>query len=140
MARDFLDQPSFANLSLLGTSGTLKRLLESLMDPWEFDPPFKEAVIVAGGFGNYLNIEKAIMIGLLPDLSLERFQFIGNSSLSGARMALMSNHAFEKAQDIAKRMTYLELSVRTDLMNEFIAALFLPHTNQNLFPSLRGLI
>jgi uncharacterized 2Fe-2S/4Fe-4S cluster protein (DUF4445 family) len=52
----------------------------------------------------------------------------------------MSNHAFEKAQDIAERMTYLELSVSPDFMNEFIAALFLPHTNQNLFPSLRGLI
>jgi uncharacterized 2Fe-2S/4Fe-4S cluster protein (DUF4445 family) len=99
-----------------------------------------DRVFVAGGFGNYLNIEKAIMIGLLPDLPLERFRFIGNSSLAGARMALTSNHAFEKAQDIAKRMTYLELSVSPDFMNEFIAALFLPHTNQNLFPSLRGLI
>jgi uncharacterized 2Fe-2S/4Fe-4S cluster protein (DUF4445 family) len=99
-----------------------------------------DRVFVAGGFGNYLNIEKAIMIGLLPDLPLERFQFIGNSSLSGARMALMSNHAFEKAQEIAKRMTYFELSVNQDFMNEFIAALFLPHTNQNLFPSLRSLI
>jgi uncharacterized 2Fe-2S/4Fe-4S cluster protein (DUF4445 family) len=99
-----------------------------------------DRVYVAGGFGNYLNIEKAIMIGLLPDLPPERFQFIGNSSLSGARMALMSNHAFEKAQEIAKRMTYFELSVNLDFMNEFIAALFLPHTNQNLFPSVRGLI
>jgi uncharacterized 2Fe-2S/4Fe-4S cluster protein (DUF4445 family) len=80
------------------------------------------------------------MIGLLPDLPLERFQFIGDSSLSGTGMALMSNHAFEKAQDIAKRMIYLEQYVSSDFMNEFIAALFLPHTNQNLSPSLRGLI
>jgi uncharacterized 2Fe-2S/4Fe-4S cluster protein (DUF4445 family) len=99
-----------------------------------------QRIFVAGGFGNYLNIEKAVTIGLLPDLPLERFHFIGNSSLAGARIALFSNHAFEKAHDIAKRMTYFELSVNPDFMNEFIAALFLPHTNQNLFPSLRGLV
>jgi uncharacterized 2Fe-2S/4Fe-4S cluster protein (DUF4445 family) len=97
-------------------------------------------IFIAGGFGNYLNVEKAILIGLLPDLPPERFRFIGNSSLAGARIALLSNHAFEKAQEIAKRMTYFELSVNSDFMNEFIAALFLPHTNQNLFSSLRGLI
>jgi uncharacterized 2Fe-2S/4Fe-4S cluster protein (DUF4445 family) len=97
-------------------------------------------IFVAGGFGNYLNVEKAIRIGLLPDLPPQRFRFIGNSSLAGARIALLSNHAFEKAQEIAKRMTYFELSVNPDFMNEFIAALFLPHTNQNLFPSLRGLL
>jgi uncharacterized 2Fe-2S/4Fe-4S cluster protein (DUF4445 family) len=99
-----------------------------------------DQIFIAGGFGNYLNVEKGIMIGLLPDLPPGRFRFIGNSSLSGARIALLSNHAFEKAQDIAKRMTYFELSVNQNFMNEFIAALFLPHTNQNLFPSLRSLI
>jgi uncharacterized 2Fe-2S/4Fe-4S cluster protein (DUF4445 family) len=97
-------------------------------------------IFVGGGFGNYLNVEKGMMIGLLPDLPPGRFRFIGNSSLAGARIALLSNHAFEKAQEIAKRMTYFELSVNPDFMNEFIAALFLPHTNQNLFPSLRGLL
>jgi uncharacterized 2Fe-2S/4Fe-4S cluster protein (DUF4445 family) len=98
-----------------------------------------ERVFVAGGFGNYLNIEKAITIGLLPDLPLDRFQFIGNSSVAGARIALVSNHAFEKAETIAKKMTYFELSVSHDFMNEFIAALFLPHTDQALFPSFKGM-
>jgi uncharacterized 2Fe-2S/4Fe-4S cluster protein (DUF4445 family) len=97
-------------------------------------------IFVAGGFGNYLHVGKAITIGLLPDLPPEKFRFIGNSSLAGARIALLSNHAFQKAQEIAKRMTYFELSVNPDFLNEFIAALFLPHTNQNLFPSLRGLL
>jgi len=97
-----------------------------------------DRIFVAGGFGNYLNIEKAITIGLLPDLPLDRFQFIGNSSVAGARIALVSNHAFEKAQTIAKKMTYFELSVSHDFMNEFIAALFLPHTNQERFPSVTG--
>ena len=99
-----------------------------------------DRIYIAGGFGNYLNIKNAIGIGLLPDLPLERFQFIGNSSLAGARMALLSNHAFEKAHEIAQKMTYFELSVNPDFMNEFIAALFLPHTNQNLFPSVMEFI
>jgi uncharacterized 2Fe-2S/4Fe-4S cluster protein (DUF4445 family) len=95
-----------------------------------------DRIYIAGGFGNYLNIKNAIGIGLLPDLPLERFRFIGNSSLAGARMTLLSNHAFEKAHEIAEKMTYFELSVNPDFMDEFIAALFLPHTNQQLFPSV----
>jgi uncharacterized 2Fe-2S/4Fe-4S cluster protein (DUF4445 family) len=95
-----------------------------------------DRIYIAGGFGNYLNIKNAIGIGLLPDLPLERFRFIGNSSLAGARMTLLSNHAFEKAHEIAGKMTYFELSVNPDFMDEFIAALFLPHTNQKLFPSV----
>ncbi|MBW2121806.1 MAG: DUF4445 domain-containing protein, partial [Deltaproteobacteria bacterium] len=95
-----------------------------------------ERIYVAGGFGNYLNIEKAITIGLLPDLPPDRFEFIGNSSVAGARIGLVSNHAFEKAETIAKKMTYFELSVSHEFMDEFIAALFLPHTNQELFPSV----
>jgi uncharacterized 2Fe-2S/4Fe-4S cluster protein (DUF4445 family) len=83
-------------------------------------------IFIGGGFGNYLNIEKAIGIGLVPDLAPGRFRFIGNSSLAGARIALLSNHAFEKAQEIAKRMTYFEPSVNPDFMNEFIATLFYP--------------
>ncbi len=97
-----------------------------------------ERFFVAGGFGNYLNIKKAITIGLLPDLPMDRFQFIGNSSVAGARIALISNYAFEKAEAVAKKMTYFELSVRPDFMNEFIAALFLPHTDQKLFPTVTG--
>jgi uncharacterized 2Fe-2S/4Fe-4S cluster protein (DUF4445 family) len=95
-----------------------------------------ERIFVAGGFGNYLNIEKAIAIGLLPDLPEDRFQFIGNSSVAGARIAMVSSHAYEKAHAIAKGMTYFELSVNPDFMNEFTAALFLPHTHQELFPSV----
>lgn len=96
-----------------------------------------DRVFVAGGFGNYLNIESAITIGLLPDIPREKIIFIGNSSLSGARMALLSQQAFEEAHLIAKKMTYLELSVNPQFMEEFIAAMFLPHTNSTLYPSVK---
>ena len=94
-------------------------------------------IYVAGGFGSSLNIPKAIAIGLLPDVDTRRVQFIGNSALTGARMALMSVSNYEKAMQIARRMTNIELSNYPPFMNEFIAALFLPHTDRRLFPSVK---
>jgi uncharacterized 2Fe-2S/4Fe-4S cluster protein (DUF4445 family) len=125
--------------NLIKSKGAVFAAARVLVQSVGMDFPDIERVFVAGGFGNYLNIEKAITIGLLPDLPLDRYQFIGNSSVAGARIALVSNHAFEKAETIAKKMTYFELSVSHDFMNEFIAALFLPHTDQALFPSFKGM-
>lgn len=96
-----------------------------------------ERLFVAGGFGNFLDIENSIIIGLLPDIPRERIQFIGNSSLAGARMCLLSYHALEKAETISKQMTPFELSVNKQFMDEFVAALFLPHTDISLFPTVR---
>jgi uncharacterized 2Fe-2S/4Fe-4S cluster protein (DUF4445 family) len=95
-----------------------------------------DRIYVAGGFGNHLNIRNAITIGLLPDIPEEKILFIGNSSLSGARIALLSRHALEEATLTAKKMTYLELSVNPKFMDEFIAAMFLPHTDLDLYPSV----
>ncbi|MCE5243933.1 MAG: ASKHA domain-containing protein [Syntrophobacteraceae bacterium] len=94
-------------------------------------------VYVAGGFGSHLDVENAIMIGLLPDLPKRRIRFIGNSSLAGARSALLSTHAFTKARAIARQMTYYELSAHPEFMTEFVAALFLPHTQRRLFPTVK---
>jgi len=96
-----------------------------------------EQIFVAGAFGNYLNLEKAVLIGLLPDVPLGKIRFIGNSSVAGARIALLSKHAYDRACTLARRMTYFELSVSPEFMDEFVAALFLPHTNMDLFPSVR---
>lgn len=100
-----------------------------LLDKVGFDFDAVEKVYVAGGFGNYLNIEKAIEIGLLPDLPRDRFEYIGNSSLAGARLCLLSREAFEEALDIASKMTYIELSVDNAFYEQFVAELFLPHTS-----------
>ncbi|MCW4004148.1 MAG: ASKHA domain-containing protein [Candidatus Bathyarchaeota archaeon] len=96
-----------------------------------------QRLYVAGGFGASLDIPKAILIGLLPDIPVERVRFIGNSSLAGARLSLLSREAFRKTAEIARRMTYLELSVHPGFMNEFVAALFLPHTQMEMFPTVR---
>jgi uncharacterized 2Fe-2S/4Fe-4S cluster protein (DUF4445 family) len=73
----------------------------------------------------------------LPDLKRERFSFIGNSALGGARQVLLSYQAMKKAEEIARKMTYLELSVDTAYMDEYMAALFFPHTDLALFPSVK---
>jgi len=91
---------------------------------------------VAGGFGSYLDIPKAIGIGLLPDIDPKRIQFVGNSSLMGSRMCLLSTHTMERALQVAKNMTNIELSNYQPFMDEYVAAMFLPHTDKKLFPSV----
>ncbi len=96
-----------------------------------------ERVYVAGGFGRFLDLQKSIAIGLLPDLPLESFTYLGNSALAGAHAMLRSREAREKASELAQRITYLELNVSPAYMHEYTAALFLPHTDMELFPSVR---
>jgi uncharacterized 2Fe-2S/4Fe-4S cluster protein (DUF4445 family) len=97
----------------------------------EFDNLRK--VYIAGGFGRFLDLAAAITIGLLPDLPQDRFHFIGNASVAGSRMALVSQKHRERQRQQARRMTYLELTTDPSYMNEYTAALFLPHTNPDLF-------
>ena len=94
-------------------------------------------IYVAGGFGNYIGIENAISIGLLPDVERSVYQYIGNSSLAGARMALSSREALMKAKDVSKGITYIDLSSESGYMDEYIAALFFPHTDLGRFPSVK---
>lgn len=95
-----------------------------------------EKVYVAGGFGRYINLQDAIKIGMFPDLPPEKFKYIGNSSIKGAKMALLSKKARREAEKLAEKITYIELSIGNDFMEEFVSALFIPHTNVDLFPSI----
>jgi uncharacterized 2Fe-2S/4Fe-4S cluster protein (DUF4445 family) len=93
-------------------------------------------IFIAGGFGTYIDIDNAVAIGLLPDLERARFMFIGNSALAGSRQALLSYEAMRTANEIARKITYFELSVEPGYMDEYMAALFFPHTDLSKFPSL----
>jgi uncharacterized 2Fe-2S/4Fe-4S cluster protein (DUF4445 family) len=93
-----------------------------------------DRVYIAGGFGCHLDIQKAITIGLFPDLEPGRFEYLGNTSLQGAYLALLSKAHRLRLADIAKRMTYVDLSSETDYTHEYTGALFLPHTDASLFP------
>ncbi len=95
-----------------------------------------DSIYIAGGFGQHLDVENAIRIGLLPDLNRDRFHYIGNSSLLGAYLALVCDRNRELIQNTVKKMTYIELNTEPSYMNEFTGSLFLPHTNMDLFPSV----
>ena len=91
-------------------------------------------VIIAGNLGFHLEIEKAITIGLLPEMDYSKFSFVGNGSLLGATLSACSSQMFKKAQQVAKSMTNIELSDNAGFMDEYMAALFLPHTEEKRFP------
>jgi len=95
-----------------------------------------ERVIIAGAFGSSMDIEKSITLGLLPDIARDRFAFIGNGSLLGARLTSFSADILDDARRVAEMMTNIELSENVDFMNNYIAALFLPHTNADEFSSV----
>ncbi|MEW6725446.1 MAG: ASKHA domain-containing protein [Bacillota bacterium] len=95
-----------------------------------------ERVLIAGGFGRHLNLARAVAVGILPDLPAERYRFLGNTSLKGARLALLSREVRDKVEEVARSLTYLDLSAGTSFMDEFMSALFIPHTDMGLFPSV----
>lgn len=123
--------------NIIKSKGAVLAAMKVLLENLEVSFNELETLYVAGGFGANLDIDKAIFIGLLPDIPRERIRFIGNSSLAGARIALLSTEGFRKAESIARQMTYFELSVHPEFMSEFIASLFLPHTQMELFPSVQ---
>lgn len=95
-----------------------------------------EQVFIAGAFGDYIDLENAIAIGLFPDIPRERYTFIGNGSLQGARLGALSGRYLKIAEDVARKMTNIELSEDHLFMDKYIAGIFLPHTDAALFPSV----
>jgi uncharacterized 2Fe-2S/4Fe-4S cluster protein (DUF4445 family) len=95
-----------------------------------------ERVLIGGAFGQYINVEKAIQIGMLPDMPYDSFHFLGNTSVRGAYMALLSREMRRRVAQVGEMMTYLELSADNTFFDEFNAALFLPHTDASKFPSM----
>jgi uncharacterized 2Fe-2S/4Fe-4S cluster protein (DUF4445 family) len=98
-----------------------------------------DAIYIASGFGNFLNVHRAVTIGMLPDVPRTKLQFVGNTSIVGAKTSLCSQKALETAERIAESMTYFDLMGDPDYMDEFIKAKFLPHTDLSLFPSAGNL-
>ena len=95
-----------------------------------------DKVLIGGSFGKYINVEKAVQIGLLPDMEWSRFEFLGNTSVKGAYFALLDWRSRERIKEIAARMTYVELSADNSFYDAFTSALFLPHTDLSKFPSV----
>jgi uncharacterized 2Fe-2S/4Fe-4S cluster protein (DUF4445 family) len=138
--------PTDAGREIVITQGDIDNLIRSkagvfaairvLMESTQTKPKDLDAVYLAGGFGNFLDVAAAVTIGMLPDVPVQKIHFVGNTSIAGAKMALMSRRAFEAANRIAGSMTYFDLMSHHRYMDEFVKATFLPHTDLSLFASV----
>jgi len=113
-------------------SGCMTLLAEVGMDMSVID-----RIILAGGFGSYVDLEKAMTIGLLPEIDPAKVTFIGNSSLMGAKMSSLTNRIRQDVVEVTRSMTNFELSETPSYMDNYVAALFLPHTDMERFPRLK---
>ena len=122
--------------SLILSKGAVYAGFKVLLNQAGLDFSMVDRVWVTGGFGQYLDVEKAITIGLFPDIDRNKFRYYGNSSIVVAYMALLSDDCRNEARKISNNMTYIDFSSNNQFMDEFTSALFLPHTDLNSFPSV----
>ena len=121
--------------SFIRAKAAIFSAINIMLSSLDMDVTVLSHVYVAGGIGSGINMENAVRIGMLPDIDRELFEYLGNTSLSGAYAMARSDCAVDKVDELASNMTYLELSTNPRYMDEFVAACFLPHTNRELFPS-----
>jgi len=140
------EEESESGLPIYITQGDIKNLIRSKGAMYTILNVVTESVgvglddierfYIAGAFGNYINPENAVNIGMLPDVPLDRFVGLGNAAGKGAKELLLRWEAMDEVNDITKKITYLEMNVRADFMNKLTGALFLPHTDRSRFPNV----
>ena len=121
--------------NFIRAKGAIFSAIDTLLQSVDMPIEAIDTVYVAGGIGSGINMKNAVNIGMFPDVELEKFQYIGNSSLTGAYTMVMSDAAAAKCTEVGANMTYLELSTYPGYMDSFVAACFLPHTDARLFPN-----
>ncbi len=122
--------------NFIRAKGAIFSAIRTMLTSLDFDVSMIDDVYVAGGIGSGINMKNAVTIGMFPDIPLEKFHYIGNSSLTGAYLMLLSTPAEKKTYELASNMTYMELSTVPIYMDEFVGACFLPHTDTTLFPNV----
>ncbi len=136
MDRDVtLQEPDIDNL--MRAKGAIYSGCVTLLNEVGLNMEDLDKIIIAGGFGSYVDLEKAMTIGLLPEMDPDKILYVGNGSLLGAKMSSLNNHIRKDVVEVTKKMTNFELSETTSYMDNYVASLFLPHTNLNQFPKLQ---
>ncbi len=130
-----LTEPDIDNL--IRAKGAMFSGCQTLLEEVGFTMDDIDHIILAGGFGSYVDLEKAITIGLLPEIDPAKVTYIGNGSLMGARMSSLTNRIRRDVSEVRTKMTNFELSETPSYMDKYVASLFLPHTDINLFPKLK---
>lgn len=126
--------------NLVRTKAAVYAASQVLLNSLDLKMSDLEEILVAGAFGNYLDLENAVRIGLLPDVPAQKMRFAGNASLFGAKMTALNKQNYIESQQIANAMTYFELSTDPTFMEAFQSACFFPHTNIEAFPSVMALV
>ena len=121
--------------NFIRAKGAIFSAIDTLLSAVDMTVDCIDQVYVAGGIGSGINMKNSVNIGMLPDVELEKFRYIGNSSLTGAYAMVQSDEAIQKCAEVGANMTYLELSTHPGYMDSFVAACFLPHTDARLFPN-----
>ena len=121
--------------NFIRAKGAIFSAIDTLLKSVDMEVEMIDHVYVAGGIGSGINMKNAVNIGMLPDVDLEKYSYIGNSSLTGAYAMVLSDQADAKCTEVGANMTYLELSTYPGYMDSFVAACFIPHTDRNLFPN-----
>lgn len=124
--------------NLIRAKGAMYAGYETLLESVGMGFNDLDRVILAGNFGAYIDLERAISIGLLPDIDRDKFFYLGNASLLGAQISLTDHTRFRERMEVSRLMTNMELSESPRFMDHYVASLFLPHTNMDLFPSVRA--
>jgi uncharacterized 2Fe-2S/4Fe-4S cluster protein (DUF4445 family) len=122
--------------NFIRAKGAIFSAIRTMLASLDFDVSMIDDVYVAGGIGSGINMRNAVNIGMFPDIPLEKFHYIGNSSLTGAYLMLLSTESEKKTYNLASNMTYMELSTVPTYMDEFVGACFIPHTDTGLFPDV----
>ena len=123
--------------NFIRAKGAIFSAIRLMLGQVGLEPEHIDHIMVAGGIGGGINFDRAIYIGMLPDVDREKYSYIGNSSLTGAYATLLSHDAQLKVEELGRNMTYVELSNEPSYMDEFVSACFIPHTNSSLFPNTR---
>lgn len=129
----FIEQDDIDNV--MTAKAAIFAAAKTLLDRLQLKFTDVDKLFIAGGFGSYINLENAVKIGLLPEMPLSKVQFVGNTSIWGATIAAFSEEAYMLLRDIRKKTTYYDLLGSHDYVDQFTQAMFLPHTNIELFPS-----
>ena len=123
--------------AMIRSKAAMFAILQTLVSQVGLEFQELEEIIVAGAFGRHINPERAITLGMLPDLPLSVYRPIGNSSLRGAEEVLIDGEARKECEKIVSSITYVELNVNQEFMIRFSGGRFIPHTDPTLFPSVQ---
>jgi len=129
-----ITQPDIENL--IRAKAAIYAGAHILMQRLNLDFDKLDHLLIAGGFGAYIDRESARILGLIPDIPLSKVQFIGNTSIIGTKMALLSHQALKEANEISQSVTYYDLINYPNYFDEFTRAKFLPHTDLDKFPTV----